>query len=236
MPQGRRGGAVWARWAVLSRRTHPFCRRSWSHWSERRSGWCCSPCCRPRNGWIGWTGSAFPFLPRRAEGCWAASARCLSELFLPRRDGTHRAAGNCLPPPHQAQARWPRRRAAHSCGGGRFQAVQSFSGSAGAARRPGQCSPRRCWYVSAGRIPGTNFPAGCWSAGRNFAGRCCGRYTCRRHAIRRSSGNCPRPRCAARRPQRSVRHQRNRQAVRRPASRSRQFGRCWSVRRPGRRR
>lgn len=222
----------------------PACPHPWSHWSGRRSGLRCSPYCRPRNEWIGWIGETAPFLPRRAEGCWAASARCLSAPFLLRRDGERRPwalslrnrAGNCLPPSHQAQAHWLCRRVAHSCGDAGFQGAQSFSGPAGAVRRPGQCLSQCRRYDSAERMPGTYFPAGCWSAGRNFAGRCCGMYTCRRHAIRRSPGSRPRPRCAAHRHQRSVRRQRNRRAARRLAPRARMSGRRWNVRRHGCRR
>lgn len=222
----------------------PACPHPWSHWSRRRSGWCCSPCCRPQNGWSGWTGSASLFLPRRAEGCWAASARCLSAPFLPRRDGERRPwalslrnrAGNCLPPPHQAQAHWLRRRAAHSCGGGRFQAAQSFSGPAGAVRRPGQCLSQCRRYDSAERMPGTYFPGGCWSAGRSFVDQCCGMYTCRRHAIRRSPGNRPRKSDCRWNGPRLARRQRSRRASRRLALRAQKPGRRWSVRRYGCRR
>ena len=169
-------------------------------------------------------------------------------LFLRCRDGKRRFWA--LSPPNRAWDCWPagrglarpvsvrsahRRRAAHSFGGGRFQAAQNFSGSAGVARRPGQCSPRRCWYASAGRMLGTYFPAGHWPAGRNFAGRCCGRYTCRRHAIRRSSGNCPRKSdCRWNAPHRA-RRQRNRRAVRCLAIHSRKSGRCRSGLRRGHR-
>ena len=209
MPQGRRGGAVWARWAVLSRRTHPLCRRSWSHWSERRSGWCCSPCCRSRYSWrYGRNGQtdAHPFLPRRTVQHLAVSAWWLSVLFLPRRGGRRLLWALSLW--HRAGIRWAVqlrmahaalehpvppvgcRLAAHNCGNAGFRAVRSFSGSAGAVHRPGQCSSRRCWYNSAGWMPGTNFPAGYWPAQWSFAGRSCGRYTCHLELGPRHSWYC----------------------------------------------
>lgn len=224
-PLTRRDGVRGKSPPALSTRTKmPF--RPWSHWS----GWCCLPCCRPRYdwrcGWSGQTGGTPLFLRRRTVPRSAVSARWLSAPFLPCR------GGNCLSPPHPAQTCWPRWMAAHSCGDAGFQGARSFSGSAGAARRPGQCLLRRYWYVSAGRTPGTNFPAGCLSAGRYSADRCCDKCTCRRHVFRRNSGSCPRPHCAAHRLQRSTRRQRNRQAVLHPALRSQKSGLRWSVRRP----
>lgn len=241
-PTARQGEASGVGQAEPVPSNFPACPHPWSHWSGRRSGLRCSPYCRPRNEWIGWIGETAPFLPRRAEGCWAASARCLSAPFLLRRDGERRPwalslrnrAGNCLPPSHQAQAHWLCRRVAHSCGDAGFQGAQSFSGPAGAVRRPGQCLSQCRRYDSAERMPGTYFPAGCWSAGRNFAGRCCGMYTCRRHAIRRSSGNCPRKSDCRWNGPRLARRQRSRRASRRLALRSRKSGHRWSVRRPGR--
>lgn len=212
-------------------RMHPC---PWSLWSEWRSGWYCSPCCHPWTAWrCGWSGTP-RFLPRRASGRWAAWARWMLAPFLQRLAGCCRTGGMPLFPAWVFRLC---RRAAHSCGAARPQAVRSFSGPAGAVRRRAGNSTRRGWDCRYGQRSGTGFPAG-----YPFAGRRCGRCTCRRHVHRQRSRRAVRrfafhSRRSGRRwgGPRPVRRQRNRLAVRRFAFHSWKSDRCWSGRRPGRR-
>lgn len=121
------------------------------------------------------------------------------------------------------------RLAAHSWGISGRREAQSYAGCLNSAhRRDGAGRPgTRSRQMSAECWSGRRFPAGCWSAGW----WCCGSCICRRHALRQSSGNCPRkPDCRWNGP-RLARRQRSRRASRRLAFYSQESGRCWNVRR-----